>query len=48
MKKLTIMGGMLYVMAYVAGPFSIDAERVKSTAARPGSVKRKHKRSGAA
>lgn len=27
MKNLTIMGGMLYVMAFGAGPFSLDARK---------------------
>ena len=35
MKNLAIMGGMLYVMAYGAGPLSVDRMR---SAARPGSA----------
>ena len=48
MKNLAIMGGMLYVMAYGAGPLSLDARRVKTNAAPPEPAKRKHRRSGAA
>ena len=42
MKNLAIMGGMLYVMAYGAGPLSLDARRVTSNAAPPGHAKRRH------
>jgi putative oxidoreductase len=45
MKNLAIMGGMLYVMAYGAGPFSVDRLRSAAKAGPGGAAtakKRKH------
>ena len=41
MKNLAIMGGMLYVMAYGAGPFSLDARQAGATPAPVRDAKRK-------
>ncbi len=44
MKNLAIMGGMLYVMAYGAGPLSLDGRRAAANTAPEGDVKRKNKK----
>ena len=46
MKNFAIMGGMLYVMAYGAGPFSLGGDSVESAAPRastPGGTRRSRK-----
>ena len=44
MKNLAIMGGMLYVMAYGAGPLSVDRARSIAAAARDGVAPAKKRR----
>ena len=39
MKNLSIMGGMLYVIAYGAGPLSLDSRRSAASTASAGNVK---------
>jgi putative oxidoreductase len=44
MKNLAIMGGMLYVMAYGAGPLSVDRVRNEAAAAKDSAVAGKKRR----
>jgi putative oxidoreductase len=44
MKNLAIMGGMLYVMAYGAGPFSVDRLRAAAQAAPAGAATAKKRK----
>jgi len=44
MKNLAIMGGMLYVMAYGAGPLSLDDRRVAANAPKDDRAKPKPKK----
>jgi putative oxidoreductase len=44
MKNLAIMGGMLYVMAYGAGPLSLDARRAAANAPKDDGAKPKPKK----
>lgn len=44
MKNLSIMGGMLYVMAYGAGPFSLGADSCATGAVLTTAKKARHKR----